>query len=199
MGELAVTALARILALAETIWLDDPRLNMSVTITLKQCVHFDHGREWLTADEAENAARKMMNRIRKAIARRGAFPFACYLHYGDNKRYHLHIIMMLPEHMPLAEFKQRLETAARKNKWAYDEFHYEELVSDDDRRAMFHYCQLGSRKSGGDRANMLHDAIAPAGKPKKINPAEAGSIGEPKKRSTPLRETRVLVAAATAP
>ncbi|WP_192641571.1 hypothetical protein [Bosea sp. OAE506] len=172
---------------------------MSVTVTLKQCVHFDRGKEWLTADKAENAARKMMNRIRKSIARRGAFPFACYLHYGDDKRYHLHIIMMCPEQMPLDEFKQRLETAAKNNKWTYDQFYYAELATEDARRAMFHYCQLGSRKSGGDRAQMLHEAPAPAGKLKKIDPAEAGPIGEAKKRSTPTREIRVLVAAATAP
>ncbi|HEY5797305.1 MAG TPA: hypothetical protein VIU82_20030 [Bosea sp. (in: a-proteobacteria)] len=116
-------------------WLNSPRVNMLITVSLKQALptRWKDSIHWvrLTRDETARAARIVRDRAAKKINRQGYragnWPFLVFIH-EDSERLHLHILAERPPTMEPADFRSRFEHAVRsKVVWVYDHIHYSDI------------------------------------------------------------------------
>lgn len=149
----------------EVAWLNNPRLNMFITVTLKQVLHFPDGISCLTEDRAIDLARLLKNRTSNAIDRKskrnGSLPFVTYIHGGTDKRWHFHILTHRPSTMPVTEFEERFKGASLKIDWVYEHFDFCEIgPTDADRIAVLKYCRDGSARSGEKAGTLCKETPA---------------------------------------
>ena len=106
-------------------WLSSPNLNVYCTVTLKQALPNDGGTLTYIADcDIKRTAWLLRDRLFKATVgkkRKDRFPFLVFSEGGKDKRYHLHIMTLLPLGMSLVEFQDIFRHKALKLKWVYDE------------------------------------------------------------------------------
>lgn len=119
-------------------WLNSPRVNTLITVSLKQALptRWQDSVHWvrLTRDEVMRSARILRDRVGKKINRSeyraGSWPFLVFVH-EDSDRLHLHILAERPSSMAPAEFRSRFEHAVRsKVVWVYDQIHYRDIDND---------------------------------------------------------------------
>ena len=149
----------------EISWLNNANLNMLVTVTLRQFLHYADGISFLTEDRSMMVARLLKNRVSNAIGRtakkNGTLPFVTYLHGGVDKRWHFHILTHRPPKMSVTEFEKRFKTAALKIDWVYEHFDFREIgPTDADRMAVLKYCRDGSARSGEKAGTLCKQAPA---------------------------------------
>lgn len=134
-------------------WLNSPRINMLITVSLKQALptRWKGSIQWvrLTRDETVRAARIVRDRAGKKIDRSGYrarnWPFLVFVH-EDSERLHLHILVERPSSIEPAEFRSRFEHAVRSHvSWVYDHIHYSDISNNPSAR----YTVLGYGLKGG--------------------------------------------------
>lgn len=112
-------------------WLASPRLNMFVTVTLKQRITSIHGSVALTTDEVIRTARLIRDRTGKKLCRRpkpGAqLLFIPFIHNSPNERLHLHILAERPDGIDPIYFEGSFKNAIKKLDWPYNEVDVREM------------------------------------------------------------------------
>lgn len=117
-------------------WLDSPRLNVFITVTLKQALPNVNG-NWVSIRETDimTTGQFLRDRFTKRIIgtaryRRKQFPLFMVFAEGDRMitRHRLHIVAERPEFINYEEYCYRFKNTAARFEWVYNQIHIEPLT-----------------------------------------------------------------------